>query len=854
MPERPVILFPSPEKADCDKKTSVFQRINRPQFNQQYRRLKPTFRVLQEAFSNKTVQVQQSPVGLNPEFALVFEIVGNVSNFYTAVQHSEGLEWLFDLDSEEIEPDDVFYKTENESRVEEKLGGKLYCVMSNKNALDQLIALWKRHAAGEIDVFPRGLAGLRDVFVHIKNIRKWSAKDRLEETGILDFWRQSLNDENETQVPFELELFYRHDKEKQKIAAMTVRNEVGKLGGTVIQECILSEIAYHAMLIKLPRIAIENLVKQYDTIELAQVDDIMFFRPGCQSANISFAVTEQLDKNQVIWPMPDGTPIAAILDGMPLQNHPLLQGRIIIDDPDDYANNYQAKHRIHGTGMASLAIYGDLSKNDSPVRHKIYVRPILKPKEIAPDEFLEFIPKSVLLVDVLHRAVKRIKEGENGELPVAPDVQIINLSIGDPARQLTDVMSPSARILDYMSYKYKLLFIISAGNHPECLDFIQTSFQDMKARSMPQRNEVFWNAIKAQQRNLRLLAPAESINGLTIGATYDDYSNVVENPRTLLVVGKGMPSPISAIGKGYRGIIAPDVLYNGGRKFAVSGVLPGHTSPLRWQKTNKAPGCKVAAPYNNGTEAGQAYSFGTSDAAAQITHEAINCYDVLSQVFYDELTSSIPQDYAAIFLKCMLAHGASWESFVSELSRITGVDDKNLSKWAGYGVPNIERVKECTKERITLIGYGTLKKDQGDCFKLPLHVDFSARRVKRKLTVTLAYFSPVIAEKQAYRAAQLWFDLDDKGKKLFPGGSRQNNEWQTVRKGTLQHEIFCGEQSVVWNNDDLVIKVNCKEDAGKLGMKEIPYCIFVSFEVAEGLGIDLYTIVKTQIKQRIAMT
>ena len=75
-----------------------------------------------------------------------------------------------------------------------------------------------------------------------------------------------------------------------------------------------------------------------------------------------------------------------------------------------------------------------------------------------------------------------------------------------------------------------------------------------------------------------------------------------------------------------------------------------------------------------------------------------------------------------------------------------------------------------------------------------------------------------------------------------------------VRKGTLQHEIFCGEQSVVWNNDDLVIKVNCKEDAGKLGMKEIPYCIFVSFEVAEGLGIDLYTIVKTQIKQRIAMT
>ena len=70
MPERPLILFPSPEKANRDKKPSVFQRINRPHFNQQYRRLKPIFRVLQEAFSNKTVQVQQSPVGLNPEFEI----------------------------------------------------------------------------------------------------------------------------------------------------------------------------------------------------------------------------------------------------------------------------------------------------------------------------------------------------------------------------------------------------------------------------------------------------------------------------------------------------------------------------------------------------------------------------------------------------------------------------------------------------------------------------------------------------------------------------------------------------------------------------------------------------------------
>lgn len=91
------------------------------------------------------------------------------------------------------------------------------------------------------------------------------------------------------------------------------------------------------------------------------------------------------------------------------------------------------------------------------------------------------------------------------------------------------------------------------------------------------------------------------------------------------------------------------------------------------------------------------------------------------------------------------------------------------------------------------------------------------------------------------------FNIVDK-KGLVP--ERLNTEWQAVRKGTLQHEIFVGENTVVWNDDDLIIKVNCKEEAEKLKIA-IPYCIFVSFEVAEGMDIDLYTDVSTKIRQRI---
>lgn len=422
--------------------------------------------------------------------------------------------------------------------------------------------------------------------------------------------------------------------------------------------------------------------------------------------------------------------------------------------------------------------------------------------------------------------------------------RVINLSIGDPVRQLAATMSPTARLLDFLAYKYKILFIISAGNHPEIVNFVDKPFDELKSLNITQRSNVFGETIKDNQRNLKILAPAESLNGLTIGALYDDFTNINETDRFIWAVDRGLPSPISAIGKGYRSVITPDLFYYGGREF-IRGRFDGK---IDWVESSRELGCLSAAPYGTGDTDGCAFSFGTSDAAAQITHEAAKCHDVLNQVFLDETGANMPVEATAILLKAMLTHGASWEPIADKLALAMGASPKQLSKWLGNGVPNISRVIECTKERITLIGLGALKKDEGDIFRLPLPVDFSSRLMKRKLTVTLSYLSPVAPNKQAYRGAQLWFNIDDGGKGLIP--DRQNTEWQVVRKGSLQHEIFIGENPIVWNDDDLIIKVNCKEEADKI-KTAIPYCLFVSFEVAEGFDVDLYADVSAKIRQRV---
>jgi hypothetical protein len=843
MPERPIILFPEPESADRARKNPAFPHMQTPSFGRQYNRLQPTFTVLKTAFEQKNVKLQNSPVGMNPDFALVFEVVGTVDSFYTAVKHCEGLEWMFDSTIDDIAPDDDFFDLEKGQRSDKNLSGKVYCIMSNQQAIEQLLSLWARHQRGETEVFKRGFSGLRDVFVNIRDIRKWSAEDRISETFAVEYWRENLTVDGDNPIPFEIELFYRSDAAKRNVATRTIAYEIAQLGGRIIQECVIDGIAYHALLTELPRNAIEQLVLHYNDVALSQVDDIMFFRPTCQSAFMSSLNTEEFDSQNEILPPNNATPVVAIFDGMPIQNHPLLRNKVIIDDPDDYATGYESKCRIHGTAMTSLVLYGDLNRNDREASRPVYVRPVLKPKEVSPDTYVECVANDSLFVDVIHRAVRRIMDGEAGTAPVAPTVSVINLSIGDPVRQLAASMSPLARLIDYLSFQYKLLFIISAGNHAEIIQSIPNDFAQIKAATLTERSKLFFDAVKVNQRNMRVLSPAESLNSLTVGAVYDDFCQVGETDRFLYAVKKGLPSPVSAFGKGYRSIITPDLYYYGGRKYIATDIR----NNLKWVLSNREPGCKVAAPYGDGSSAGQAFSFGTSDAAAQLTHEAAKCYDVLEQIFVNETGAQIPDEYKAILLKAMLTHGASWDSVSESLSTAASCSEKQLSKWIGNGIPNISRVESCTQNRITLIGMGTLKRDEGHIFKLPLPIDFSTKLIKRRLTSTLAYFSPVEANRQLYRGIQLWFNLEDE-KNLVP--DRQNTEWQSVRKGTLQHEIFSGESPVVWNDNDLIIKVNCKEDAGKY-REPIPYCLFVTFEVAEGLDIDVYSKVTTRIRQRI---
>ncbi len=857
MAELPLLLFPSPEVASKTPGHGFGGNLKRPTTARQGQRLNPIFQQLQNSFNARSVELQQTPTGIDPEQVLVIETVGNVEDFANAVKKVEGLEWMGEFALDGISPDEDFQDKKNP---EKELSGRLYLIMSNQTALTQMLSLWQRYIENPETMNFRkgeyhGLAKFKDVFLHLKDIRRWGVEDRLAEREVFEIWQENLEFDAQRNVRFEAELWYRGSEEKRRESESIVSGLIQELGGSVISQCVIPSIAYHSVLGEIPAQTALRILEQPE-VDLIKCENIMFFRPTGQMATGKEPVEGDItDCTVSSEEQPAGDPIVAVLDGMPLENHRLLAGRLIVDDPDDWASEYPAIDRQHGTAMTSLIVHGDLNEGSNPLSRPVYVRPIMKPTAWHQSPRPEQVPDDVLFVDYIHRAVKRIMEGEGDDEAVAPTVKIINLSIGDRARHFSQVVSPLARLLDWLSSRYNLLFVISSGNHPEPIDTGMSS-REFEALNTSEREALIAKKIYEDARHRRLLSPAESINGLTVGALHQDTSQAGYIGNLINVFDSELPSPVSAFGSGYRRAIKPDLLFDAGK---VLYSLDLTKQQLNFQPRAIAPGNQVATPSEQVGELSKSkFCCGSSNSAALTSHAASICYDYLATIFSEQAPDDDFATFGVPILKAMLVHGCGWNELGSQLDELLRTDDNSrqikswISRWVGYGVPDLQKALGCNDQRATLLGFGQLNDGEAHVYNLPLPPSLSARREWRKFTVTLAWFSPVASTTQRYREAQLWFDFEDgkKSREKLNGKLRVtgiDSDSDATRRGTVQHEVFEGESAVaISDGDTLQIKVNCRKDARKIETP-VAYGLVVSLEVAEGVNLPIYNEIRTRI-------
>jgi hypothetical protein len=807
---------------------------------------------LQHAFEARRARLRTEAAGLAPEEVIVLETVGPVSDFIVAVRNIDGLEWLGEIAEENIPPDDDFFVMNQAgvARRDKTLRGRLFLVFTNQQALQQLLSLWEKWKAGE--PLPRGLAKWADLFSQLRDVRPWGVQDRLLETGVLEDWHERV-EHNDEVIPCEIELWFRTDPRRRTVARERVTSLLSELRGSVLQEVTIEEIAYHAILVRLPIRAVQPLLEETGReAALVQCEQIQFFRASGQMAGIVEEGTRATDTAPIETPTSVlEEPVIALFDGLPLQNHRRLAGRLVIDDPDEYEANYPASERHHGTAMASLILHGDLAAGNQPLNRRLYVRPILRPDVrdwMQPRR--ELVSEELLVTDLIHRAVRRLFEGEGEEPAVAPHISVVNLSIGITDRQFENVLSPLARLLDWLAWKYRVLFIVSAGNHPHEIRVAVPRDEVGTLAPEDLQTEII-RAVAGDARNRRLLSPSEAVNVLTVGALHRDASLDEPPPATIQpFVDQDLPSPINAQGMGYRRAIKPEILVPGGRVVLRTSLASAPTALFEVVKQFVPPGQCVAAP--GPTSGDLAYTWhtrGTSNATALASRAASELYDVLEQLRGEPGGEVIDRLPRSIWLKALLVHGASWGQGGSVLKRILRTPENNrqfreyVTRLLGYGAIDPLRVSNCTPYRVTGLSGGLLQAEQAHVHRFPLPPSLSGRRGSRRLVITLAWFTPVNTMHQAWRRADLWFSPTTDLLQV----SRQEADARAAQRGTVQHDVLEGERAAVFvDGDNLEILVSCRPDAGTLE-DSIPYALATTLEVAEEIGVDIYDEVRVRV-------
>lgn len=777
----------------------------------------PKFTRLAEVLARgeNALELRADPAGLAPERLLVFEVRGSISAFAAAIQQIAGLELV---DEEELDGDE---------------GDEhpfAYLLVPDMVALRNLESLWRRWQAGQL---VRGETIWANVFEHLRDLRPWGPNDRVHpsDRSFLVTIVDGLED-RET-VRLEIELVFRSNEDAARESEAEVFGAITGRGGTIVSRARLPDISYHAVLTDVPVWAVREIIEQ--RIEgIAGLESVMHIRPQSEATTVEIgdpAETPPARGSQRAL----GEPILALLDGAPVSGHRHLAAHVELDDPFDLEPGAMVESRAHGTAMASLIIHGDLNRNEDPLPRQIHVIPVMGNG----DGF----PRDRLVVDLIYLAVTRLREQR-------PGIVIVNLSLGNRYRPFHNQLSPWARLLDRFAYRFGLLFIVSAGNqvndfgiaaYATSRDYEDAVGQD-RARSMVR-------ALYGLMGERRMLSPAETVNGITVGSCNVDAVTPVDRALARVLVDPFpdhvMANPSSSLGPGFVRSVKPDILMPGAREHmrvvrnhAHIDVVPATAS--------RGAGLKVAAPPRTGRENLDGYTNGTSAAAALASRSCHRIHDALEATYGEEFLRLSPLQ-RAVLLKALLVHPAQWPRDTADLIKATvgpwgrgqaGKQKDNIRRFIGYGYVDAEDAVACVEDRATFFATGMVGPDRIVTIDVPVPLAIGGKAQLHSLSATVAWFSPVSPGRKSYRSCRLKVLQPNHLDALAVAGHGWQPDERQINRGTVYSRCWSGENApVVTPNMTVPFVVQRDPDQGTTVDEPIPFGLAVTISMPGEVGL-----------------
>jgi len=863
MAERPILRFLDP--VNSVRPTGSPRHPPRPSGpgrNRQGERFQATFDRLDVALrsNDPLVALRQDPAGIAPERALVFVTAGSVSDF-ARVARNAGLEVFSEEELEAIEDYPEGFQPAGDST---RLARTLYATIPTVESFQQMLSMWKVHQRGERA--PHGASPWWNVFDLLLELRPWGPQDRLGDNA-----RDIIEDRlafrpDDDLISIEFEVWPTASTAKRVIWREELEQRVAAREGSILDRSSISEdgFIYEALLVELPCFAVrEMLANPADLNGLATLEGVQFILPQTIGQALPDGPDAVGEDRVVQGAFDPNAPIrVALLDGTPVAAHRALDGGVVIEDMHDLVRLSPVAQRYHATAMASLILRGDLQADGAPLTDtRLISVPVLIDQQNGAET-----ARDRLFVDVVHTTLMWLI-GANE--PTAPDVFVVNFSIGVRDSHFSGRISALARLIDWWAAKEGLLFVISAGNVGH-LALPETTTIAVENAAVAARRAKARDAMRDSIFSRTLLAPAESLNALTVGALSLDLANHVPPQQAGILklegAGEFVPQMTSALGLGSRRSIKPDLLEAGGC-LEVRALPQGTGVSLRGVGRSNRTGLIAASPLG---AIGTQKSRGTSPAAALVTRSLLRAAEALTGEDGPYQGLELTRRQNALLTRVLAINAARWpqdalDFYNEERARLGNNQHarakEEVCRHFGHGNLDNALMWESPETGVTMVGLGLIRKDRAQVFRIPVPPSLSGERLPRSMRVTLAWFSPVNPARAQYRLATLEAaafnvadDEDDDrwGFDMTPDGLDANiikrgSVWSKRLKNRTQRIPEFGEDA------DIPIRVQCRDaSGGGLSQDEdIMFAIAVTLQVEAEIQFDIHQEVKQALLVRL---
>lgn len=549
-------------------------------------------------------------------------------------------------------------------------------------------------------------------------------------------------------------------------------------------------------------------------------------------------------------PHQDGVPRVCLLDSGVNRGHPLLEPLLAEADLHTVEPAWGTHDEAnHGTGLAGIAAYGDLT-DALATDHAIQIEHRLESVKLAREEGAN-PGDSDFHADLFSEAVGR------PEVTAPKRTRVFNCAVTtDDYRDKGRPSSWSATV-DRLAADYD-----GAGQFPRLIVLSAGNTRDFDA----------WADYPASLSTKHLVNdPGQAWNALTVGAYTEKVDTGVAGVTAVAPLGGPSPFTTTTATWDRAWPLKPDVVFEGGN-VGTDALGPAGMPSLNLLTTHNKPHERLFTTTN-----------ATSAASALCSRMAA------------QLMAAYPQ-LRPETIRALIVHSAEWTEAMRQLYPLATKNDfVNLIRHCGWGVPDLERAQWSAANSLTLIVEDALhpyKKIKGEGIKtrdmhlhaLPWPIDEleALGHTEVQMRVTLSYFiepnpsARGTASKFHYPSHRLRFDvrraqesteefmarvnakaiLEEDEQAVNPKDPDWLLGYQRRHKGSIHQDIWTGTAADLASRGHLAVypAQGWWRTRPKLERYEFParYSLIVSIRTPE-TDVDLYNAVAAQIPVSIAI-